>query len=150
MKQLLSATTALVMALLTVFMPLRGAVAQTANRQFAGSSWTLVSGTVDRGGRKVRLIVPRLQGFLMFDANNHFLMVITHFGHSRFGSKTVGNKPHGEVTPTGSGALLASEGTRSTSLTIPSARISMRARSLNGSEPSRNVNTLLMVWSDSL
>ena len=28
-----------------------------------------------------------LQGFLMFDANNHFLMVITHFGHSKFGSK---------------------------------------------------------------
>ena len=87
MKQLLSVTTATVVALLTVFMPLRGAVAQTANRQFAGSSWTLVSGTLDRGGRKVRLIVPRLQGFLMFDANNHFLMVITHFGHSRFASK---------------------------------------------------------------
>jgi hypothetical protein len=87
MKQLLSVTTATVVALLTVFMPLRGAVAQTTNRQFAGSSWTLVSGTVDRGGRKVRLIVPRLQGFLMFEANNHFLMVITHFGHSKFGSK---------------------------------------------------------------
>ena len=77
MKQLLSLTTATVVAILTVFMPLRGAVAQTAGRQFAGSSWTLVSGTVDRDGKKLRLIVPRLQGFLMFDANSHFLMVNT-------------------------------------------------------------------------
>ena len=96
MKQLLSLTTATVVAILTVFMPLRGAVAQTAGRQFAGSSWTLVSGTVDRDGKKLRLIVPRLQGFLMFDANSHFLMVITHFGHSRFASKNSWEQTPGE------------------------------------------------------
>jgi len=96
MKQLLSLATATVAAVLTVFMPLRGAVAQTASRQFAGSSWTLVSGTVDRDGKKLRLTVPRLQGFLMFDANSHFLMVITHFGHSRFASKSSWEQTLGE------------------------------------------------------
>jgi len=78
MKQLISLTAAAL--LLGVLLPEGYAVAQTANDQFRGSSWTLISGRVERGGREVRLIAPRLQGFLMFDSNDHFLIVITRSG----------------------------------------------------------------------
>ena len=38
----------------------------------------------ERGGRKVRLTAPRLQGFLVFDGNDHFLIVIARSGPCRF------------------------------------------------------------------
>jgi hypothetical protein len=83
MKKLLSLSAAAFVAFLGGFISLRSAAAQTADEPFTGSSWRLVSGTVDRAGKKIRLSLPRLQGFLMFDGNNHFLIVITHFGRSR-------------------------------------------------------------------
>jgi hypothetical protein len=75
MKQLLSLTAAVL--LLGILLPESPAVAQDSNEQFRGSSWRLVSGGFERGGRKVHLTPPRLQGFLMFDAGDHFLIVIT-------------------------------------------------------------------------
>jgi hypothetical protein len=82
MKKLISLAAATIVVVLGLFMPLLNAVAQTANERFTGSSWRLSSGTVDRDGKKVRL-VPRLQGFLMFDATDHFLIVITRLGSPR-------------------------------------------------------------------
>ncbi len=76
MKQLILLTTA---ALLLGLLPQDSAVAQTANDQFRGSSWRLISGKVERGGKEVRLSAPRLQGFLIFDSQDHFLIVITPF-----------------------------------------------------------------------
>lgn len=80
MKQLILLTTA---ALLLGLLPQDSAVAQTANDQFRGSSWRLISGKVERGGKEVRLSAPRLQGFLMFDSQDHFLIVITRSGLSK-------------------------------------------------------------------
>jgi lipocalin-like protein len=85
MKKIISLAAATIVVVLGVFMPLLNAVAQTANEQFTGSSWRLSSGTVERDGKKVRL-VPRLQGFLMFDATDHFLIVITRLGSPRSAS----------------------------------------------------------------
>jgi hypothetical protein len=85
MKQLISLTTAAL--LLGVLLPDGSAVAQAANDLFRGSSWTLISGKVERGGKEVRLIVPSFQGFLMFDNNDHFLIVITRSGLSKSASK---------------------------------------------------------------
>lgn len=86
MKQLISFATTLL--LLGALLPEGKAVAHTASAsdQFRGSSWTLISGRVDHGGRKVLLIAPRLQGFLMFDANDHFLIVITRSRPPKFAS----------------------------------------------------------------
>ena len=81
MKQLVSLTMAAL--LLGVFMPEAGVVAQTANDQFRGTSWTLVSGRIERGGREVRFAAPRLQGFLVFDSNDHFLMALMRSGASK-------------------------------------------------------------------
>jgi hypothetical protein len=85
MKKFLSIISTLLLVLLGDFFSPGGAVAATAKGPFTGSSWTLVSGTVDRGGKKVRFNAPRLQGFLVFDGDDHFLIVLTHFGRSRGG-----------------------------------------------------------------
>ena len=85
MKQLSWLVTVTVAAvLLGVLLPPDSAFAQTINRQFTGSSWTLISGTIERGGKKVRLTAPRLQGFLVFDGNDRFLIVIARSGSSGF------------------------------------------------------------------
>jgi len=73
MKQLIPLTAALLLAIL---LPEGYAVAQDANELFRGSSWRLVSGGFERAGRKVHLTPPRLQGFLMFDSSDHFLIAI--------------------------------------------------------------------------
>ena len=80
MKQLISSTTAVLLLGVSLFGS--NAVAQTANDHFRGSSWRLVSGSFERGGRKVHLIPPRLQGFLMFDSGGHFLIAITRSGQA--------------------------------------------------------------------
>jgi hypothetical protein len=85
MKRLISLITAA--HLLGVLLPEGSAVAQTANEHFKGTSWTLISGSFDRAGKKVHLTAPRLQGFLMFDNNDHFLAAITRSGLSKTGSK---------------------------------------------------------------
>ena len=84
MKQLISITTAGL--LLGLLLPDGNAIAQTSNDQFKGSSWRVISGKVERGGKTVRLNAPRLQGFLMFDSNDHFLIVITRSGLPKFAS----------------------------------------------------------------
>ena len=76
--------------LLGFFSPTDSARAQTANAQLIGSSWTLVSATIDRGGTKVRLSTPRLQGFLVFDGSDHFLVVIARPGSSSGQAQTAG------------------------------------------------------------
>ena len=81
MKQLISLTAAAL--LLGILLPEASAVAQTANDRFRGTSWTLISGRIQRGSREVRLTAPRLQGFLMFDSNNHFLIAIMRSGASK-------------------------------------------------------------------
>jgi Lipocalin-like domain len=81
MKQLISLTTAALLA--SLLLPQGNAAAQTAHDQFRGSSWRLISARFERGGRKVRLIAPGLQGFLMFDSNDHFLVAITRSGLSK-------------------------------------------------------------------
>jgi Lipocalin-like domain len=74
MRQFISLATAAL--LLGIFLPDGHAVAQSAPDTFRGSTWRLVSGRVERGGKKLHLTAPRLQGFLMFDSNDHFLIVI--------------------------------------------------------------------------
>ena len=86
MKQLISLITAAL--LLSVVWPETNALAQTANDRFRGSSWRLISGRFERHGRPVVLIPPRLQGFLMFDRNNHFLIVITRSGFAKLASNS--------------------------------------------------------------
>jgi Lipocalin-like domain len=83
MKQLISLSTAAL--LLRLFLPVGHAAAQTANDQFKGSSWRLISAKVERGGKIVHLIAPGLQGFLMFDSNDHFLVAITRSGLHKSG-----------------------------------------------------------------
>jgi hypothetical protein len=56
------------------------AATRSAGDQFRGSSWKIVSGSVERGGKRIRWTAPRLQGFLMFDAGDHFLIVIIRSG----------------------------------------------------------------------
>jgi hypothetical protein len=85
MKQLISLTTAAL--LLGVLLPEGVAVAQSANDQIRGTSWMLISGRIQRGGREVRLTPPRFQGFLMFDSNDHFLIAITRSGVPKSESK---------------------------------------------------------------
>jgi lipocalin-like protein len=86
MNKNLSLAAVAIVVVLAVFLPLRNALGQTANGQFTGSSWRLVSGTLERGGKRMRLAAPRLQGFLMFDATDHFLIVITRLGSPRLES----------------------------------------------------------------
>jgi hypothetical protein len=86
MKQFISlATTVLLLGLL---LPESKAFAQAANDQLRGTSWRLISGQVERDGKKVRLAAPPLQGFLVFDSGDHFLIVITRSGPAKSASKS--------------------------------------------------------------
>jgi hypothetical protein len=78
MKQLISLISAVL--LLSGLLSERIVAAPAANAQFRGSSWRIVSGSVERGGKKIHLAAPRLQGFLVFDASDHFLIVIMRSG----------------------------------------------------------------------
>ena len=84
MKQLILLTTA---GLLLGLLPRSSAVAEAANDQFRGSSWRLISGKFERNGKQVRLSAPRLQGFLVFDSKDHFLVAISRSGLSKIASK---------------------------------------------------------------
>jgi Lipocalin-like domain len=97
MKQLISLT--VTMLLLRVLLSESNAANQPGGDQFRGSSWRIVSGSLERGGKKVRWTPPRLQGFLMFDAGNHFLIVIVRSGLPK--STTDPGQPGtvGEKTP---------------------------------------------------
>jgi Lipocalin-like domain len=90
MKQLISLTTAAL--LLGLLLPEGVAVAQSANDQFRGTSWMLVSGRIQRGGREIRLTAPRFQGFLMFDSSDHFLIAITRSGVPKSAGTAGANK----------------------------------------------------------
>ncbi len=78
MKQLISL--AVTVLLLSVLPSRSNAAIQSAGDQLRGSSWRIVSGSVERDGKKVHWAPPRLQGFLMFDAGDHFLIVIIRSG----------------------------------------------------------------------
>jgi hypothetical protein len=86
MRQFISLATAAL--LLGIFLPEGHAVAQSAPDTFRGSTWRLVSGRVEHAGKKVHLAAPRLQGFLMFDSNDHFLVVITRSDRPKFASNS--------------------------------------------------------------
>jgi hypothetical protein len=86
MMQFISLATAAL--LLGIFLPKDPAVAQSAPDTFRGSTWRLVSGRVERGGKELHLTAPRVQGFLMFDSNDHFLIVITRSDLSKFASNS--------------------------------------------------------------
>ena len=98
MKQLISlATTVLLLGLL---LPGSNAFAQTANGQLRGTSWRLISGRVERHGKKVRLTAPPLQGFLVFDSNDHFLIMITRSGPPKSASTAGQAGTAGEIKAT--------------------------------------------------
>jgi len=78
MKHLLSLT--IVTLLVSLFLVEDRAIAQISNEKFQGTSWRLISGRVERGGRKLHLTAPGMAGFLMFDSKDHFLLVITRSG----------------------------------------------------------------------
>jgi hypothetical protein len=84
MKQLISLTAAAL--LLGLLLPENRAFAQIANDQLEGSSWRLISGRIEREGKKVHLTAPPLQGFLVFDSRNHFLIMITRSGPAKSSS----------------------------------------------------------------
>jgi hypothetical protein len=84
MKQLISFTVTVL--LLSVLLSRSNAATQSASEELRGSSWRIVSGSVERGGKKVHWTAPRLQGFLLFDASDHFLIVIMRQGPPKSGS----------------------------------------------------------------
>jgi hypothetical protein len=86
MRQFISLAT--VALLLGIFLPEGHAIAQSAPDTFRGSTWRLVSGRVERGGKEIHLTAPRVQGFLMFDSNDHFLIVITRSDRPKFASNS--------------------------------------------------------------
>src|SRR6476620_387263 len=85
MKHLLSFT--IVTLLVSLFLLEGSAIAQISSEKFHGRSWRLISGKIERGGRKLHLTAPGTAGFLVFDSKDHFLLVITRSGPSRGGSR---------------------------------------------------------------
>jgi hypothetical protein len=97
MKQMISLTVTFL--LVSVLLSESHAATQSAGDQFRGSSWRIVSGTVERGGKKVHWTAPHLQGFLMFDAGNHFLIVIVRSGLPKSAPSSGQAGTVGEKTP---------------------------------------------------
>ena len=120
MRQFISLATAAL--LLGISLPDGHAVAQSAPDTFRGSTWRLVSGRVERGGKKVHLTAPRLQGFLMFDSNDHFLIVITRSDRPKFASNS------------------GQAGTRKNLSTLQLSIASFGTYSINGPDHSINVH----------
>jgi Lipocalin-like domain len=120
MRQFISLATAAL--LLVIFLPKDQAVAQSAPDTFRGSTWRLVSGRVERGGKEIHLTAPRVQGFLMFDSNDHFLIVITRSGRPKFTSNS------------------GQAGTRKNLSTLQLSIASFGTYSINGPDHSINVH----------
>jgi Lipocalin-like domain len=97
MKQLISL--AVTVLLLNVLLSKSNGATPSAGDQFRGSSWRIVSGSVERGGKKIHWTAPRLQGFLTFDAGNHFLIVIMRSGPQKSTSNPGQAGTDGEKTP---------------------------------------------------
>ena len=97
MKQLISLTG--IVLLLNVLLSESNAATQSAGDQFRGSSWKIISGSVERGGKRIRWTAPRLQGFLMFDAGDHFLIVIMRSGLPKSAPNPGQTGTDGEKTP---------------------------------------------------
>ena len=120
MRQFISLATAAL--LLVIFLPKDQAVAQSAPDTFRGSTWRLVSGRVERGGKEIHLTAPRVQGFLMFDSNDHFLIVITRSDRPKFTSNS------------------GQAGTRKNLSTLQLSIASFGTYSINGPDHSINVH----------
>jgi hypothetical protein len=120
MRQFISLTTAAL--LLVIFLPKDQAVAQSAPDTFRGSTWRLVSGRVERGGKEIHLTAPRVQGFLVFDSNDHFLIVITRSDRPKFASNS------------------GQAGTRKNLSTLQLSIASFGTYSINGPDHSINVH----------
>jgi lipocalin-like protein len=97
MKQLISLTVTVL--LLSVLLSQSNAATQSAVDQLRGSSWKIVSGSIERDGNKVHWTPPRLQGFLMFDVANHFLVVIVRSGLPKSVPNPGQAGANGEKTP---------------------------------------------------
>ena len=120
MRQFISLATAAL--LLVIFLPKDQAVAQSAPDTFRGSTWRLVSGRVERGGKEIHLTAPRVQGFLMFDSNDHLLIVITRSDRPKFTSNS------------------GQAGTRKNLSTLQLSIASFGTYSINGPDHSINVH----------
>jgi Lipocalin-like domain len=97
MKQLISLTVTVL--LLSFLLSESNAAAQSASGQLRGSSWEIVSGSIERDGKKVHWTPPHLQGFLMFDAGDHFLIVIVRSGPPKSAANPGQAGADGEKTP---------------------------------------------------
>ena len=69
---------------LAVALPAGDAAGQTA-KELVGA-WTLVSVTVEQGGKKVEPFGPNPNGSLMLDGNGHFSIVVVRPGVPKFAS----------------------------------------------------------------
>jgi hypothetical protein len=67
-----------------VFMSTEEALAQRAN-ELVGT-WTLVSITLEKDGKKTDFYGPNPQGQLMYDATGHFSVIITRSDLAKFAS----------------------------------------------------------------
>ena len=69
-----------------VFLPSQEAAAQTTAKDLVGA-WTLVSITVEQGGKKVDYFGSNPQGQAIFDPNGRFSMIITRSDVPKLASK---------------------------------------------------------------
>jgi Lipocalin-like domain len=75
MKRIISAVLIASALILGVFLPRDEAVAQSTN-ELVGT-WTLVSITLEKDGKKTDFYDPNPQGQLMYDANGRFPVIVT-------------------------------------------------------------------------
>jgi Lipocalin-like domain len=76
--------TTMSLLLLAVALPAGDAVGQTA-KELVGA-WTLISLSVEQGGKKVEPFGANPNGFLMLDGNGHFSIMVVRPGLPKFAS----------------------------------------------------------------
>ena len=84
MNRIISAVLTASALILGVFLPREEAVAQTA-KELVGT-WTLVSNTLERDGKKTDFFGANPQGRLIYDANGHVSVIITRSDLPKFAS----------------------------------------------------------------
>jgi hypothetical protein len=117
------------------------AFAQTTAKDLVGT-WTLVSITLEKDGKKIDFYGPNPQGQLMYDANGHFSVIITRSDLPKFASnnREAGTPEENEAIVHGSLAYFGTYSVSETDKIITSHVESSTFPNFNGIERKTSFN----------
>ena len=140
MNRLISAVLTASALIFGVFLPREEAVGQIAN-ELVGT-WTLVSITLERDGKKIDFYGSNPQGQLMFDSNRRFSVIVTRSDLPKFASnnREAGTSEENKAIVQGSIAYFGTYSVSETDKTITTHAVSSTFPNWNGIDRKSSIN----------